>query len=103
MLAVEAEGQEVALEEGPFQEGEESMDSDFLVVLEAALRLGDLVLVVLQAVLRAVLSQAVVHRQDHWGHWGHRTEVDIGCLCCHLNFLRSLENPVVRRSISSRS
>ena len=67
---MEAEGREVALEEGlwaeegPFQEGEESMDLDSLVVLEAVLHLGDLVLAVLQVVLWVVLGQAVIHRQD---------------------------------------
>ena len=70
MLVVEVEGREAALEEGlqaeegPFQEGKESMDLDSLVVLEVVLHLGDLVPVVLWVVLQVVLSQVVIHHQD---------------------------------------
>ena len=56
------------------------MDSGFLVALEAVLRLGGLILVVLRAVLWVALGWVVVCHQDHWGHWGCQKEVNNGYL-----------------------
>ena len=92
-------GEGLRVEEVPFREGVESMDSGFLVALEVVLRLGGLVLVVLRAVLWVALGRAVLRHQDRWGRWGRQKEVDNGYLDYRQIPFRRIENLVVRRSI----